>query len=119
MPAWQVGLCPLEQGQRDPGRGRHRAEDPINAAFGDGGGWPVSPWLCQSLQTLLSPHGSAKGSPSPTALLGPLILLWAGTFQGQLLEYGKELPEVLGGEVGPAQSQVQDLQASIVRVWNL
>lgn len=66
---------------------------------------------------------SAKGCPSPTALPGPLILLWVGTFQGQLLEYCKELSEVLGGEVGwlmgPAQSQVQDLQAGVVRVWDL
>lgn len=84
----------------------------MNAAFRDGGGWPVPPWLCQSLQILLSTHGSAKGSPSPTALLEPLILLWAGTFRGQLLEYCKEQPEVLAGRwgwlMGPAESQVQD-----------
>lgn len=43
---------------------------PINAAFRDGGGWPVPSWLWQSLQDLLSPHGSPKGSPSPTSSPG-------------------------------------------------
>uniref|UniRef100_A0A8B9Z5Y3 Concentrative nucleoside transporter C-terminal domain-containing protein n=1 Tax=Buteo japonicus TaxID=224669 RepID=A0A8B9Z5Y3_9AVES len=82
---------------KNQGRGgdthRQRAEDPYKCRCSNGDSWPVLPMaLPGPPNPLLSPHGFARGCPSPRAVLGPLTLIWAGmgTFQGQLLGHCKE-----------------------------